>query len=131
MPVGVSVNGISPPNCTVAVVGEMERVGGGAVVTVTVAVTDFVGSAWLIAVRIAVPAVTGAVYSPVWLIEPFVVDQVTTVFAEPVTVAMNCCVSPACTVAVVGETETTIAGAATVTLAVAEALPPSPVHVSV
>jgi hypothetical protein len=33
-------------------------------------------------------------------------DQVTAVFDEPVTVAVNCCVLPPFTVAVVGEIET-------------------------
>ena len=43
---------------------------------------------------------------------PPVAVHVTAVLEEPVTVAVNCWVRPACTVAVVGEIETETAGAA-------------------
>jgi len=39
--------------------------------------------------------VLGAVYTPAVVIEPPVPDQVTEVFVEPVTVAVNCCCAPA------------------------------------
>jgi hypothetical protein len=39
---------------------------------------------------------------------PELADHVTAVFALPVTVAVNCCVFPDCTVAEVGEMETLI-----------------------
>ena len=51
---------------------------------------------------------------------PLATDQVTAVFVEPVTVAVNCCVAPVVTVALFGVTLTlTAVGAFTVTLALA------------
>jgi len=70
--------------------------------------------AWLVAVIVTVcgvVTVAGAVYNPdVVLIDPAPVvglsDQVTAVFVLPTTVAVNCCVPPALTEAVAGETAT-------------------------
>ena len=53
------------------------------------------------------------------------------VLAEPVTVAVNCCVLPADTVAAVGEMETVTAGALTVTVAACVTDFPLPEAVSV
>jgi hypothetical protein len=45
----------------------------------------------------------GAVSTPVLEIEPAVVDHVTFILVEPLTVAENCWVAPEATVALVGE----------------------------
>lgn len=81
--------------------------GGGGAVTVTVAETDFVGLATLLAVTVTAPAANGAVNSPVVVIVPAVADQVTEVFELPVTVAENCCVAPVTMLAAVGLMATT------------------------
>jgi hypothetical protein len=62
-------------------------------VTVTKPRALFVGSTMLVAVTVTVVlALTlGAVNSPELEIDPAVADQVTPVFALPVTVAVNCC----------------------------------------
>ena len=63
----------------------------GAAATVTGADADLVGSATLVAVTIPDPAVAGAVYSPVEVIVPIVVDHVTArSVVVPWTVAVNC-----------------------------------------
>ena len=101
----------------------------GAVVIVTVALSNFVLSAAEIAITVTAldGTLAGAVYSPVALIVPVVAFppvtlftcHVTAVFAVPETVAVNCCVRPVVTVAVLGLTVTTTAGGAvTVTTAV-------------
>ena len=59
-------------------------------------------------------------YSPEVVTDPPVTDQVTAVFVEPVTVAVNCCVALVCNEAEVGLIETVTTGAA-VTVTVAEA----------
>jgi len=46
----------------------------------------------------------GAVNTPVLEMEPAVVDQVTDVLFDPLTVAKNCCVPPEARVEVLGET---------------------------
>ena len=82
----------------------------------TFADADFVASAWLVAVRVrAVVEVTeGAVKTPVVEIVPAEAVQVTAVFVEPVTIAVNCWVWPEDTVELVGETDMeTVVGAAT------------------
>jgi hypothetical protein len=91
-------------------------------VTVTVADADLVVSATLVAVTVNVPAVFGAVYRPVDETVPPVVDHVTAVLLLPVTVAVNCCVRPVKSEAVVGLmlTATTGGGALTVTVAAAD-----------
>jgi hypothetical protein len=61
------------------------------------------------------------VKSPLELTVPPVVDHVTLVFDEPVTVAVNCRVAPEETLALVGEIVTaTTPGALTVTVAEAD-----------
>lgn len=68
-------------------------------------------------------AVAGAVYSPLELIAPQVVDHATEVFVVPVTVALNCRVLFTLIFCDLGLMVTTIVGggpAATVTLAEAE-----------
>jgi hypothetical protein len=62
----------------------------------------------------------GAVNIPELETEPAEADQVTAVFVEPVTVAVNCWEPPEETVAVSGDRETDIVGAG-VTVTVAEA----------
>jgi hypothetical protein len=47
-------------------------------------------SATLVAVTVYVPVVVGAVYRPLDETVPPVADQVTALFLEPVTVAVNC-----------------------------------------
>ena len=83
--------------------------------TVTVAVPDFVESACDVAVTVTCDgfgAVAGAVYNPAAEIVPFAAPpptlQVTAVFEVPDTAAVNCCVPPAVTLAVAGETVTEI-----------------------
>ena len=52
---------------------------------------------------------------------PPVADQVTAVFVEPVTVAVNCCVAPVSSAAESGEMDTaTTGGVVTVTVAEAD-----------
>jgi len=83
---------------------------------VTFADADFVASAWLVAVRVrAVVEVTeGAVKTPVVEIVPAEAVQVTAVFVEPLTIAVNCWVLPEDNVELVGETDMeTVVGAAT------------------
>jgi hypothetical protein len=84
--------------------------------SVTVAVADLVPSAWLVArtVTVCVDAIdAGAVYSPPAVTVPVPVGltlHVTAVFVVPVTVAVNCRVWLAASVAVVGLTDTTTVG---------------------
>src|SRR4051794_26833374 len=97
-----------------------------ATASVTVAVPVLVLSAWLVAVTVTVCWVVmlaGAVYRPVLLMLPTFgpIDQVTAVLALPVTVAVNCWVCPAFSVAVAGATETeTVTVGVRVTVAVAD-----------
>ena len=51
---------------------------------------------------------------------PPVAVHVTAVLLLPVTVALNCCVAPVCSVAAVGEMLTEITGACTFTVALAD-----------
>jgi hypothetical protein len=99
---------------------------GGAVeggFTVIAACADFVVSAMLLAVTVAVVvALTlGAVNSPLLETLPMFADQVTDVFEVLVTVATNCCVPTDWMLAETGDTETlTVADGFTVTLACAD-----------
>ncbi len=110
-------------NCCVAFVwidaevGLIDTATGGA--TVTLAVADLVGSATLVAVTPYVPGVLGAVNRPLLDTVPPVEDQVTDVFAEPVTVALNCCVALVMIEAEVGVMDTAT-GMLTVTVADAD-----------
>lgn len=89
-------------------VGDTFNTDVGVAPTVTVAEADLVVSAALVAVTVYVPAVLGAVYSPALVIVPPVVDHVTAVFDVPLTVAVNCCVPPTVSDAVLGEIETAV-----------------------
>src|SRR6185369_13820656 len=77
---------------------------------VTFAVADLVESACDFAVTAKLPAVAPAVKRPDDVIVPPVALQVTAGLDVPVTVAVNCCVAPAITEAVVGETLTLTPG---------------------
>ena len=85
--------------------------------TVTLADADFVESAWLVAVTVAVVVelTVGAVNNPALEMVPAEAFQVTPVFVEPLTLAENCCVFPDESVALVGliETETPVDAADT------------------
>jgi len=111
--VTVGVNCCVAPAATVALAGAIEIVTDGAV-SVTVATAVLVVSAWEIAVTVTVVVLgnlLGAVYKPFASMVPIIASppfspltcQVTAVFVEPVTVALNCCVAPPATLAVVGE----------------------------
>jgi len=104
--------------------------------TVTIALADFVESAVEIAVTVTVieDVTNGAAYSPVAEIVPTCelppptpfTCHCTAVLVEPVTVAVNCCVTPEAIAAVLGETEIVTAGcplALMVTVALADLLP--------
>jgi hypothetical protein len=69
--------------------------GAGEFVVVTVAKALLVESAALVAVTVTVPALAGAVKSPLELMLPPEADHITEVFEVPVTVAVNCCVAEA------------------------------------
>ena len=90
----MAVNGIVPPVVDEAEVGEIvtevTEGAGAAVVTVTVADANFVGSALLVAVTLTVPALVGAVNMPAELIVPDDAFQVTDLsVAVPWTAAAN------------------------------------------
>ncbi|HLK05298.1 MAG TPA: hypothetical protein VKT53_12730 [Candidatus Acidoferrum sp.] len=119
--VTVAVNCSVLLTCTEGVFGLMATPTGGGAVTVTVAFPVLVVSACEVAVTVTVPPVgtfAGAVYRPVALIVPMLaapadgllICHVTAVFAVPVTVAVNCCVLPVCTLGIGGVTDTTIGG---------------------
>src|SRR5215475_9619623 len=74
---------------------------------VTPADAFFVVSAADVAVTVKLlPVDDPAVYKPVEEIVPPVAVHVTAVFELPLTVAVNCCVCPGCSVALVGDMET-------------------------
>ena len=112
------------PVRTVAVVGEMVTEFTTGAAKVIVAVADFVVSAALVAVMVAVPAVVGAVKRPFALIVPDEVFQVTDLLeVVPWMAAVSCFVAPVTMEAVTGvsEIEETAGGAAAiVTLAEAD-----------
>ena len=121
-PVTDAVNCCAPPAVRVEVAGLIEIVTGAAC-KVIVAIAVWVLSAELVAVTVTVCAEVmeaGAVYSPLVEMLPTdgLIDQVAAVFVDPVTVAVNCCVLPACSVAVDGLIEIVTTGC-TVTAAVA------------
>jgi ribosomal protein S9 len=109
-------------------VGEIVTTTGGMMVTIALADLDV--SATDVAVTVTCGGfgtTPGAVYRPFVLTVPQVAPlhpapltlQVTAVFLVPVTVAVNCCCSPAKTLAVVGEIVTTTGGMM-VTIALAD-----------
>ena len=109
--------------------------GGGGICTVTVAFPMDDGVATLAALMVTVGGfgtAAGAVKSPVEEMLPALAVQVTAAFVEPVTAALNCCVAPAETVAVTGDT-LTVTGAAAVTLKFTGLLvvPPRPLLITV
>jgi len=106
LPVTVAANCCVAPVFRVAEPGLTETATAGAAVTVTLAVADFVESAALVALTVYVPAVLGAVYSPVGEMLPPFTDQVTLVLELPVTVALNCKVAPVVAAGFVGVSET-------------------------
>ncbi len=88
--------------------------GGREVVVVVIwteALALFVVSAAEVAVTEKLPVLEPAVNRPDVEIVPPVAVHVTAVFDEPVTVAVNCCVCPACNVALVGDIATLTTGA--------------------
>jgi len=89
-PVTVAVNCCVWPDCKEALAGETETETAGVACTVTAALADFVVSAAAVAVTVKLPAVDPAVKRPALEIVPPVAVQVTAVFEEPVTVAVNC-----------------------------------------
>lgn len=128
VPVTVAVNCCVFPATTCAVVGETLTATGGRMVTDADAV--FVLSAAEVATTVTsagLGTVPGAVYKPLAEIVPQPAPEqpapcrlhVTAVFVVLVTVAVNCCVFPATTFAVVGEI-LTITGRRTVTVADAD-----------
>jgi hypothetical protein len=72
--------------------------------TVTVAVADFVGFAMLVAIIVPVPALVGAVKTPVLLMVPIEADQATALFVVvPWIAAVNCVLPLRAEEAVVGD----------------------------
>src|SRR5437016_515013 len=104
----LAVNCCARPFVIKATLGDIVTPLGGAV-TVTAALPLFVVSATLVAFTVCEPAAVGAVYRPDALTVPAVefppstpsTDHVTAVFELFVTVAVNCCVPPVATVALV------------------------------
>jgi hypothetical protein len=79
-----------PPVITEAVAGETLTEFTTGALTVTEADADLVVSATLVAVTVSLPALAGAVYSPLDVIVPSVALQVTDLFVTvPDTVAEN------------------------------------------
>ena len=111
-PVTVDVNCCVWAAKSVAVAGASVTVTGTAGgLRVTVPDAFFVVSLTLVAITATVCTLAmdaGAVYKPVLLTDPTdgLMDHVTAVLPSPVTVAVNCCVCPARSVALAGLTET-------------------------
>jgi hypothetical protein len=83
---------------------------GGGAFTVTVADAALALSATLVALTVKLPGLLGAVYIPLLVMLPPVADHETPVLLVPVTVAMNCCVSPVCSETELGLTATETGG---------------------
>jgi len=109
----VGVNCCVAPAASVTLDGAIEIVTAGAV-SVSVEKADFVVSAWEITAIVMVVwlgRTLGALYKPFVSIVPLMASppvapftcQVTAVLVDPVTVAVNCCVAPPATLALVGE----------------------------
>src|SRR5690348_14467013 len=109
----VGVNCCVAPAATVALGGESVIVTAGAV-SVTTARAVLVVSACAITVMVIdvlLGRTFGALYNPFVSIVPLMLSppvapftcQVTAVLVDPVTVAVNCCVAPPATLALVGE----------------------------
>lgn len=110
VPVTLAPNCFVPPDTTFAVVGETVTAMVVPVVTDTVALAFLVVSAALVAVTVTLVLLVteGAVKRPAVEIVPALADQETAVFVVPETVALNCFVCPAESVAPVGLRETVI-----------------------
>jgi hypothetical protein len=119
----VALNCSVPPVATDAVVGEMVMEFTTGVATVIVAVADFVASAALVAVIVAVPAVVDAVKRPLELIVPDEVFQATDLLeVVPWMAAVSCSVAPVTTEAAAGVSEIDeTAGAVVAIVTLAEA----------
>jgi hypothetical protein len=148
--VTVAVKFCVSPVCTLALVGATLTEITGAAVTVIVAVLCFVPSATEVAVNVTVAGL-GTLAGAVYVIAapdaldvadkvPHVVPlqpaparvQVTPLFCESfVTVAVKFCVSPICTLALVGVTLTAIAGGAVTVIVAVPCLVPSATEVAV
>lgn len=118
-PVTVAVNCCVSPVTKEADVGLIVTALFGLLLTCTVAVADFVGSATLVALTVTLPVVDGAVNKPEEETVPALADHVTAVLVVPVTVARNCCVASVIKPTVLGEIDTLIGAATTVTVATA------------
>jgi hypothetical protein len=92
--------------------------GGAAAVTITLTAADFVASALLVAVIVAVPALAGAIYAPAEVMLPLDAAHVTDLFVVvPCTVAMKVSFPFVVVDAEAGEIVTVLTiGAATVTI---------------
>jgi len=108
-PVTFAVNCCLPPTLTIMLAGVTVTAippppppPPPALVTVTWAVADFVGSSIEVAVTVPVPGVT-AVYCPVWSIFPTLVALHVTPFVELTAVAVNVCCCPVVNEVVVGD----------------------------
>jgi hypothetical protein len=124
LPVTVAVNCCEAPTCRETELGAIDTTTGAAEVTVTVATADLLLSATLVAVTVNVPAVPGAVYSPLEETVPPLAVQLTAVLAPfAITVAVNGWEWPTCRVAESGAIVTaTTGGGLEVTVTVAEAV---------
>jgi len=114
LPVTLAENCTEPSGCTNAVPGVTFTLTDTGVVvgfTVTAAEAAAVDDAALLAVTVTdeIAVTLGAVSKPLLVMEPPVVDHVTLVLLEPLTEAVNCCVAPEFTEAVVGFTLTVTA----------------------
>lgn len=123
------------PSSTLALGGA--RVMATSLATVICAAADFVASAWLVAVTLTVAGEgksAGAVNTPLALIVPVVAEppatpftfHVTLVLVVLLTVAVNVCELPSNIVALVGETDTLIAGGGGVGGGGGVTVPPGP-----
>ena len=113
VPCTVAPNGMVPPVTEEAVAGDTTTEVTPGVwleeATTTVALADFVGSATLVAIIVPVPALVGAVNTPVLLIVPIEVVQVTALFVVvPWMAAVNCVLPLSVEEAVFGDTTTEV-----------------------
>jgi hypothetical protein len=146
LPLTVALNGWLLPNPTATAAGDTDTVtggggggggGGGAEINVTVAWAEAEAFAAARARMVTVGtagSIMGAVYTPAESIVPRAeeppwisfTNQVTAVFAVPVTVATKALLVPNNTLAVVGEIETVIGAAVTLTEMLLPVTAPSP-----
>ena len=108
VPLTVAKNCCVPAEARLALLGFRVTVmpvvdAGGFTVTVADAFESTEAALVAVTVTYDIVETVGAVSTPVLEIEPALVDQVTPLFVEPLTVAENCCVPPDATLALVGE----------------------------